>query len=103
MNDEELRKQLSEIREYVEALAKTAADQQVLTIRMMATYDAHLAAMRNLLIRLGEDRATLRQRLQSAYETALLRHKNQLDLYFRSGDAKAFLSSPIFPDEIEEN
>jgi len=85
------------------ALLKNSADQQLLTIRMMAHQQAHLAAIRDLLVRSGEDRTRLNQRLQSAYETAVNLYHDQLQAYQQSGDAMKFVTSLVFPDDTLGN
>jgi hypothetical protein len=89
--------------EEIQLLFKTLADQQILTIRMMAHQQAHLAAIRDFLVKQGQDRTTLNQRLHSAYETALNRYHDQLSAYLETGDAKKLLDSLVFPDEPQEN
>jgi hypothetical protein len=103
MNDEELKRQLEELQGLVEVVAKAVADHQVLTIRMMAHQQAHLAAIRDVLTRMGEDRTMLGQRLEAAYRTALGHYRDQLEAYRKSGDLGAFVQSLVFPDQTLGN
>jgi hypothetical protein len=92
-----------ELRGYFEAIGKAIADQQILTIRMMAHQQAHLAAIRDFLVRQGEDRTMLNQRLRSSFEAACARYQSQLESYQQSGDAMKFVNSLVFPDETQAN
>ncbi|MGA3284605.1 MAG: hypothetical protein ABSD57_09125 [Verrucomicrobiota bacterium] len=103
MNDAELEKHFKEVNENFEVIAKALADQHLLTIRMMSHQQAHLAALRNMMIQNGEDRVRLNQRLRNAYETAVNLYHAQLEAYYKSGDAKAFVESLVFPDEVQGN
>ena len=103
MNDAELKQKFEELHKCLEVVAKAVADQQLLTIRMMSHQQAHLAAIRSLLVRQGEDRAMLNQRLGSVYATALHLYRDQLEAYYKSGDAKKFVEALIFTDEIQSN
>src|SRR2546429_17243 len=103
MTDEELKERFDEIQAAFEVIAKAIADQQTLTIRMMAHQQAHLAAIRNLMVRMGDDRTTLGQQLRSAYQTAVTQYHDQLEAYQKSGDVIAFVNSLVFPDETLGN
>lgn len=101
--DNDANQQMQGIRLSLEVLAKALADQQLLTIRMMAHQQAHLAMIRNLLVRQGEDRTMLSQRLRAAYQTAVNRYHDQLEAYQQSGDVNAFVNSLVFPEETLGN
>jgi hypothetical protein len=103
MNDGELKQKFEELHGCLETIVKGIADQQLLTIRMMSHQQAHLAAIRSLLVQQGEDRGTLNIRLGRAYETAVNLYHDQLEAYYKSGDAKKFVESLVFPDEIQIN
>ena len=77
MSDEELKRQFEELYECVELLMKSCADQKILMLRMMAHQHAHLAAIRNVLVRMGQDRTMLGQQLQSAYQAAVNLYHDQ--------------------------
>ena len=103
MTDQELKAKFDELHECLEVLVKAVADHHLLTIRMMSHQQAHLAALRSLLVQQGEDRGMLNARLRSAYETAVNLYHDQLESYYASGDAKKFVQSLVFPDEIQSN
>ena len=92
-----------DLRAYFELLAKTMADQQILTLRMMAHQQAQLAAIRDLLVSQGKDRTMLNQQLRKSYQTAVNLFHDQLEAYQQSGDVKKLLDSIIFPDEEQSN
>ena len=103
MTDDELKAEFRQIHEALEVIAKALADQQVLTIRSMSHQQAHLAALRKVMIRIGEARATLSQRLQAAYTEAISAYLAQLQAYHESGDVMKFVNSLVFTDETEHN
>jgi|KBSSwiStaDraftv2_1062776.scaffolds.fasta_scaffold463286_2 hypothetical protein len=103
MTNEEIAEQLQMTNAYLEVIIKAIADQKIMSIRLMAHQQAHLAALRNLLVRLGEQRGTLNPQLQAAFETALTLYEGQLEAYQTSGDVMKFATSQAFPDEIEGN
>ena len=103
MNDAQLEAHLLKINENFEVIAKAIADQHLLTIRMMSHQQAHLAALRNMMIQNGQDRVKLNHQLRNAYETAVNLYHAQLESYYKSGDAKQFVESLVFPDEVQSN
>ncbi len=103
MTDEELKQQFQELYECVELLMKSCADQKILTLRMMAYQHAHLAAIRDMLVRMGADRTMLSQQLRSSYQTAVNLFHDQLEDYQQTGDVKKLLDSLTFPDETLGN
>lgn len=103
MNDDALNKRFDTIERLIETFVKTIADQHLLTIRMMSHQQAHLAAIRDLMVRGGEDRAILNQKLRNSYETAVNLFHAQLEAYYESKDAKKFVESLVFPDDLQSN
>lgn len=92
-----------ELEEYLAVIAKTVADQHLLILRLLAHQQAHLAAIRDLLVKEGEDRTMLAQRLQAAYDQAINLYHGQLEVFRQSGDAKKLLESLTFPDDLLGN
>lgn len=103
MNDEELRQRLVNVQALAESALKATAVHQLLVIRMLSEQQAHLAALRNLMVRMGEDRTMLNQRLRAAFETALFQYHEQIEAYQQSGDAIKFVTSLVFPDDTQSN
>jgi len=103
MNDEELKKHFETLEGYIEVLAKTVTDQTLQILAMRAHQQAHLAALRKLLIQQGEGSGMLNQRLKSAYQEAVRLYQNQFEAFGKDGDAAKLLDYTPFPDDIREN
>ena len=96
-------KELRELRETVEYLAELSATQHTLLMRVMAHNHAHLAMIRDLLVRSGEDRTKLLLQLKSAYQTAIGSYHEQYEKFEKSGNVKDLLDGPEFPDSTLSN
>ena len=103
MNDAELKERFETLQGMIEVIAKAVVDNQLLSIRLMCHQQAHLAAIRDLLVKQGEDKTMLNQRLQSAYIRAANLYHDQFAAYQKSGDLKQLLDSLNFPDETQSN
>src|SRR5580692_2515572 len=98
MPQNELEKQIAQILENTEVLAKAMADQQILTIRLLAQQRAFLTSVRSSLLHLGIDKAGLDKGLKTSYLDYVSLFHAQIQSYQQSGDLNAFLGSLVFED-----
>jgi hypothetical protein len=103
MDNEEMKQEIHEMKIQLEVIAEAVADQKVAVIRLMSHQQAHLAAIRALLVRLGEDKTKLDLSIPSAYETALAEYADQLRSFQKSGDINTFLHTSLFPRDLSSN
>lgn len=103
MNDEELKKHFETLEGYIEVLAKSGTDQSLQILAMRAHQQAHLAALRKLLIRQGESPGMLNQRLKSAYQEAVRLYQSQYETFQKNGDVAKLLDHLPLPDNARDN
>ena len=103
MNDEELKKHFARLEGYIEVLAKTVTDQSLQMLAMRAHQQAHLAALRKLLVQQGESPGMLTQRLKAAYQAAVNLLHDQFEAYQKDGDAAKLLDHIPLPDDLQDN
>lgn len=103
MNPEQLKARIEELTETVAFSAHMLTVQHALLMRLLAHQQAHLAAIRDLIVRSGEDRTMLAARLQSSYQSASSLYHDQYEQFLQSGDVGELLKTPAFPDDILGN
>jgi hypothetical protein len=99
----ELNQQISEVNKCFQILGKAIADQQILTLRVMAAQAANFAIIRSRLAGSEQDNFLMSELVKPAFQDALKEFCGQLQAYDKSRDVMAFVNSLIESPPKEHN